>query len=248
MSSQSSSSFTSACFSSRLTTCRRTMRERICTQAASATPSATFMAGSRSLRRTVSASTRRIRYRLSKCSTADFRMLVALAGVGAFSQSSKTTSLQDRRRGQHLGIIPPELMMDSLLNRTRSSRNSSARRDHARSLINRGSATCRRRNNAAVGSNAVRQDLRIPAVILRTGDAEPVAQTVELFGIDRVDAEFSSTKVSTTGPCGTSIATVTALATRVIDMIHSSNSSRPAPLCGNSFSPMMLPSASMTQA
>src|SRR5689334_24981684 len=45
----------------------------MCTLAAAATPSATLIAGWRKLRRTVSASMRRMRYRLSNCSTATLR-------------------------------------------------------------------------------------------------------------------------------------------------------------------------------
>ena len=40
-----------------------------------------------------------------------------------------------------------------------------------------------------VGTNTVPKHIGVPAIILGTGDAEPVAQTIKLLGIDRMDDE-----------------------------------------------------------
>src|SRR6516165_2867444 len=86
---QSSSSFRSALRSSRFTMRKRATSERMWMQAASATPFATLMAGSRKIRRAVSASMRRMRCCLSSRSTVDLRSRTALAGVDAMAQSSR---------------------------------------------------------------------------------------------------------------------------------------------------------------
>src|SRR6516225_236036 len=101
---------------------KRARSERRWMLAASATPSATLMAGSCKIQRTVSASVRRMRCCLSSRFTVDLRSRPALAGVGALAQSS--------------------------------------------------------RNHVA-------------AVVLGARDTEPVAQAVELFGIDCIHDEPS---------------------------------------------------------
>src|SRR5437588_11357293 len=56
-----------------------------------------------------------------------------------------------------------------------------------------------------------------------------------------------SISASTTGPCGTSIATATVLAALAIERSQSPSSAKPSPLCGNSRSPTVLPRASRRQ-
>ena len=67
------------------------------------------------MRRTVSASTRLMRCCLSSCSTVDLRRCAALAGVGALVQSSSNQfAVRSFGELQHLRVIPPELLMDTV--------------------------------------------------------------------------------------------------------------------------------------
>ena len=78
--------------------------------AASATPSATLMAGWRNVRKTVSASMRRIRFRLSTCAT-----LLRLRWRGRHCPKiEKPTGSKIVAEPEHLGIIPPELTVQAI--------------------------------------------------------------------------------------------------------------------------------------
>src|SRR5215831_12995362 len=81
--------------------------------AASATPSATLMAGSRNARKTVSASMRRMRFRLSSCATLVLRRCIAFAGRHC-PKIEKPTGSKIVAEPEHLGIIPPELTVQAI--------------------------------------------------------------------------------------------------------------------------------------
>ena len=63
---------------------------------------------------------------------------------------------------------------------------------------------------ARIGPERIGENLGVAAVVLGAGGREAITKAIELLWIDGVNPETRSIKLSTTGPCGTSIATKTA--------------------------------------
>ena len=89
-----------------------------------------------------------------------------------------------------------------------------------------------------------RCDSGIAPVVLGPGDADAITQPLELLGIDRVHGKAAVQKASTTGPCGTSMATATEPGSPATDTSQSHRAARPRsavrerPLAHNVASPI----------
>src|SRR3712207_6478022 len=134
-----------------------------------------------------------------------------------------------------------------LARRRRSCCSSSARRDHSRSSTTAGSPTCRGRNRCgsvrspAAATRASRRSSFAPATLNRS------RRRSSRLGLIACTAKPRSSSASTTGPCGTSIATATVPAPSLTDASQRQRAARPAPPCGNSRLPTTFPAASSTQ-
>src|SRR3954470_13457251 len=128
--------------------------------------------------------------------------------------------------------------------RTRSCWSSSASRDHSRSSITLGSPASTRRNrcrsvrNPAAATRASRRSSLAPATLMRSRSRS------SCLGLIAYTAKPRSSKASTTGPCGTSIATATEPGSPAADASQSHRAAKPAPPCANSRSPTTLPASS----
>src|SRR5215203_1813221 len=131
--------------------------------------------------------------------------------------------------------------------RTRSCCSSSARRDHSRSSIMAGSLTATRRNRCgsvrspAAATRASRRSSLAPAMLNRSRSRS------SCFGLIACTAKPRSSRASTTGPCGTSIATATAPGSPATDTSQSQRAAKPAPSCRNARSPTTAPESSSRQ-
>src|SRR5918998_2479847 len=131
--------------------------------------------------------------------------------------------------------------------RTRSCCTSSARRDHSRSAITAGSPASMGRNrcgsvrNPPAATRASRRSSLAPARLTRS------RKRSSCLGLIACTAKPRSRRASTTGPCGTSIATATRPGSPAADTSQSHRAAKPAPPCRNSRSPTTLPAASRRQ-
>jgi hypothetical protein len=119
------------------------------------------------------------------------RRLAQLACFGR--RGSDSPELEKPRRGKvvgellHLRIIPPELLTHAvaqpalfLLQLFRKAR--------PRAQFNEpGISNMQAPEQTPISPNTISQDVGVPAIVLGPGDAEPVAQAVELLGVDRMD-------------------------------------------------------------
>jgi hypothetical protein len=110
---------------------------------------------------------------------------------------------------QHLRIVTPELLADAITESIPfcalilSDPRPLSQFDHNR--VER----CDRTQTVRISPERVSKHLGITAVILGARRREAVSEAIELLWIDGVDTKAASIKLSTTGPCGTSIATYT---------------------------------------
>jgi hypothetical protein len=94
----------------------------------------------------------------------------------------------------------------------------------------------------AAATRASRRSSLAPATLNRS------RRRSSCFGLIACTAKPRSSNASTTGPCGTSIATATAPASPAIDTSQSQSADKPAPPCGNARSPTTAPPRSRRQA
>src|SRR5215211_6168449 len=131
--------------------------------------------------------------------------------------------------------------------RIRSCCSSSAKRDHSRSAITAGSPASMGRNrcgsvrNPPAATRASRRSSLAPARLTRS------RRRSSCLGLIACTAKPRSRRASTTGPCGTSIATATRPGSPAADTSQSHRAAKPAPPCRNSRSPTTLPAASRRQ-
>src|SRR5215210_3556656 len=131
--------------------------------------------------------------------------------------------------------------------RTRSCWSSSASRDHSRSSITRGLPAstgrnrCRSVRNPAAATRASRRSSLAPATLMRSRSRS------SCLGLIACTAKPRSSRASTTGPCGTSIATATAPGSPATDTSQSQRAAKPAPSCRNARSPTTAPESSSRQ-
>src|SRR5918994_4844767 len=134
-----------------------------------------------------------------------------------------------------------------LARRRRSCCSSSARRDHSRSSTTLGSpaVTCRNRcgsvRRPSAATRASRRSSLAPATLKRS------RRRSSCLGLMACTAKPRSSSTSTTGPCGTSIATATVLGRPATDTSQSHMATRPAPLWAKARSPTTVPATSRRQ-
>src|SRR5215203_1971256 len=134
-----------------------------------------------------------------------------------------------------------------LARRRRSCCSSSARRDHSRSSMTAGSPTRTGRNRCgsvrspAAATWASRRSSLAPATLKRS------RRRSSCLGLMACTAKPRSNSTSTTGPCGTSIATATVPGWPATDTSQSHKAARPAPSCAKARSPTTVPAASSRQ-
>ena len=148
---------------------------------------------------------------------------------------------------EQLRVVAPELLADAvgqahaLLLQLLGQARPLAQLDHAR--VADGHAP----EQVRVGAQPGGRDPGVAPVVLGPGDADPVAQAVELLGVVACTAKPRSSSASTTGPCGTSIAAATAPASPATDTSQSQSAARPAASCRNARSPTTAPAPSSRQ-
>jgi hypothetical protein len=149
---------------------------------------------------------------------------------------------------ERLRIIAPELLADAVgqpvtfLLQVLGHAGPLAQLDHDRVF------DCKPAKAMPVGSQRVAEHVGVPAVVFGAGDGEAIAEAVELFRVDRIDLEVRSSRISTIGPCGTSIATaILGGSSPLVVTSQSHISARPAPPCAKALSSIILPSAATRQ-
>src|SRR5215211_3531957 len=100
---------------------------------------------------------------------------------------------------------------------------------------------CRSVRNPAAATRASRRSSLAPATLTRS------RRRSSCLGLIAYTAKPRSRRASTTGPCGTSMATATEPGSPATDTSQSHRAARPAPPCGNARSPTTLPAASRRQ-
>src|SRR3954454_9247242 len=131
--------------------------------------------------------------------------------------------------------------------RTRSCCSSSAKWDHSRSAMTAGSPASTGRNRCGsvrsppAATRASRRSSFAPARLMRSRSRS------SCLGLIAYTAKPRSRRASTTGPCGTSIATATEPGSPAADTSQSHRAARPAPPCANARSPTTLPALSSRQ-
>ena len=96
--------------------------------------------------------------------------------------------------------------------------------------------------NPEAATRASRRSSLAPATLKRS------RKRSSCLGLIACTAKPRSSKASTTGPCGTSIATAMQPGSPATDPSQSHRAARPAPPCANARSPTTLPAASSRQA
>src|SRR5215218_9590276 len=121
------------------------------------------------------------------------------------------------------------------------------RRIRSRSAITAGSPASMGRNrcgsvrNPPAATRASRRSSLAPAKLTRSRSRS------SCLGLIACTAKPRSRRASTTGPCGTSIATATRPGSPAADTSQSHRAAKPAPPCRNARSPTILPAASRRQ-
>ena len=105
------------------------------------------------------------------------------------------------------------------------------------SPIRTGRNSCGSVRSPAAAIRASRRSSLAPATLKRS------RKRSSCLGLIACTAKPRSCKASTTGPCGTSIATATEPEEPATETSQSHNAAKPAPPCGNARSPFTLPAA-----
>ena len=247
----SASSLASACRSSRLTTRNRRTASAYERWPLRPRPLPTLMAGSCKLRSTVSASMRRMRCCLSNFSTVACAQPCALAGVGAMIPQIEKPRRRHVTVGelQHLRIVPPQLMMDAVAQPNAFLRQFLGKARPRPQLDQPRVGNMQAAEQAPIGAHAIPHHVGVPTSSFAPATLNRSRKRSSCFGLIACTTKPRSIKVSTTGPCGTSIPTATVFAVSGTSTAASrTRSARPAPPCGNSRSPTMRPCASTRHA
>ena len=155
--------------------------------AASATPSATLMAGSRNVAKNslgVHAADAMLLEQFLD------RRLAQLARFGRRRRDSPQIENPRRRQAVgdllHLRIVPPQLLMHAVAQPNAFLRQFLGKARPRAQLDQPRVGDMHAAEQTPVGAHAIAHHVGVPTVILRTGHAVPVAQAVELLRIDRV--------------------------------------------------------------